>query len=343
MGVLKGLGFGMDIVKARLLRRRVPFLVQFSITNHCNARCNYCNYYEQYEEEMTTKEIFSILDQLAELGTKRINIYGGEPLVRKDIGQIIDYVRSRGMGCALISNGYLVPARINEIKNLTKLNLSLDGTREANDANREKGSFDKVMRAIEVATRAGIPLMTNFPLTQYNVHPKQIDFLLNLAEKYNYKVSILLLKLESVVSSDAKNFVAGDEDLRRALRKIISEKKKGRPVLLSRLAYEYCLRWPDYGKDRIEADDSLAAGVKGPRCWAGRYHCVIDPNGDLYPCSVVNYGGVPHLNALEVGVKKAFEFAGEHNCLYCSVPSKVETNYMFSLRPSVLINVAWGF
>ncbi|KPJ63268.1 MAG: hypothetical protein AMS15_00915 [Planctomycetes bacterium DG_23] len=348
MGWRKKLSFGWALVKARALGEIRPLFVQISVTNRCNARCHYCDYRERYSEELSTEELFHIIDQLAELGTKRIFLWGGEPLVRNDIGRIINYIRQKGIHCGLNTNGYLVPQKIEEIKNLNQITLSIDGDKKAHDANREPGSYDKAIEAVKVVRAAGIPLYTCVPLTKYNVSDYQIDYMLDEAEKYGYSVGIIILKHPTEILRNAWKYMASDDQVRHALRKVIREKKKGRPTHFSTLSYCDSLAWPDYSIQRIMADEDIktitdSRNVRGPKCWAGRLSFLIDTNGDVYPCAASTVATMRHINALDVGVKRALEYVSKHNCQACFTPCRIEYNYLLSLNPRVLLNLARSY
>jgi hypothetical protein len=81
----------------------------------------------------------SVIDQLAQLGCRRVGILGGEPLLRSDVGALFDHVRARGMACVLTSNGLMVPRRIEKLRGLNTLVLSLDAPGPADDAQRGAG------------------------------------------------------------------------------------------------------------------------------------------------------------------------------------------------------------
>ena len=88
-------GYGTDLLKARLLRRRFPFAVAWHLTYRCNYNCKYCGIPSRAcpREELTTGEVLSTIDGLKKLGTKRIHFCGGECLLREDLGKIIDYCK----------------------------------------------------------------------------------------------------------------------------------------------------------------------------------------------------------------------------------------------------------
>lgn len=100
-------------VRLSHLPERYPLACQWEITCRCNLRCVMCytdcrNTPESVRRELSTAEIFRILDQLIEAGLLELCLTGGEPLARPDFFQIYDYAVSRGLLVTLFSNGTLI-------------------------------------------------------------------------------------------------------------------------------------------------------------------------------------------------------------------------------------------
>ena len=77
-----------------------PFYVELLVSAKCNSRCVMCNVWklakknpEVLDYELSTSEIKNLLRELSEIGTKRVFISGGEPLLREDIVEIIEYAK----------------------------------------------------------------------------------------------------------------------------------------------------------------------------------------------------------------------------------------------------------
>ena len=84
-----------------------------------------------------------IVDELYELGAKWFGLSGGEPLVRKDVFEIIEHAKSLGMNVSLITNGYYVKGDILDklARNEVMTAVSLEGREKTNDLTRGKGSY----------------------------------------------------------------------------------------------------------------------------------------------------------------------------------------------------------
>jgi hypothetical protein len=94
---------------AMRLTRTVPKAVYFVVTNRCNLACTYC-YAESSptastEGDLSTEEALKVIDQVADLGVRRLTFTGGEALTRRDIFDLLTRARERGLRCFLITNG----------------------------------------------------------------------------------------------------------------------------------------------------------------------------------------------------------------------------------------------
>ena len=141
---------------ARLLKRPFPLAVQIALTNRCNYRCAYCRYYERGHQDPPVDKVFRLIREFVTLGTQRFSFTGGEILLREDIGDILKYTRSLGASVSIISNGYLVPKKLDLLQWVADICISIDGPEAVMDANRHPGSFKHAIQACNVLKTAGI-------------------------------------------------------------------------------------------------------------------------------------------------------------------------------------------
>ena len=126
----------------------------------CNLKCIHC-YSSNKKSELTTNEIFKIIENLYETGVGLIDFGGGEPLLRDDIFDILSYSKDVGLYTSITTNGTLLNKE--SIKHLKNLNIdhiciSLDGFKpETHDYIRnKKGTYDNVINGIKNCKSAGI-------------------------------------------------------------------------------------------------------------------------------------------------------------------------------------------
>jgi 12,18-didecarboxysiroheme deacetylase len=150
-------------------------VVVWNVTRRCNLRCVHC--YAQAddqvrEDELTTAEGKTLLDDLAAFGAPVILFSGGEPLVRPDLVELADYAVRLGMRAVISTNGTLItPAIAGALREigLSYVGISLDGTREVNDRFRGvRGAFDRAMAGIANCQRAGIKVGLRFTINRMN-------------------------------------------------------------------------------------------------------------------------------------------------------------------------------
>jgi len=291
-------------------------------------------------KELTTANWLDIIDQLAGMGCRRVSLSGGEPLLRPDLAALIGRVRDRGMTCLVASNGLLVPERIDDLARANMLVLSLDALSEANDLVRGTGAGASVLRAFRSARKRGLPVKLNAVVTAGSL--EGLARLLDFARREKVAMTV-----NPVRSGNPKQWGRGaelkppDSDVRKALLRLAGESQRNHRLLYSKRTYLQAASWPDYSLDFLEKGDGrLALGRRpGPKCQAGRFYFHMRPDGKSVPCSIRMTHG-PFGDAAGEGVEKAWRKLHRHPCVDCYTPCKLEMNYLYSGRPSVLLNFA---
>ena len=321
---------GAKIVAARATNRVRPFFVQYSLLNDCNAQCVYCDSPFRGDRQLDAATHRRILSEYARLGAVRIKFLGGEPLLRADIGELVDAVRHLGMRCAMVTNGFLIPRKLDVIKNLDELVISIDGNEAAHDRQRGEGSWRKVMDGIETCSRAMVDFFLTAVVT--NCSSDQIDWLLNLARELGVMVNFQIpLYNPEVYGAEAASWLPDEDAIRSIIGRIIQAKEAGAPVLFSVRSYRRTLHWPDYSMER-----DVRPGQVSP-CTAGCYFLHMEPGGDVYPC-VQHIGAFSPKNVITDGVEQAWRHAQAHACFSCYNTWLNENRAIFDLSPSVLYN-----
>jgi len=131
-----------------------PLVIWASITSSCNFRCRHCTLRHSQNYELMFEEWKHIISKFRSwLGPLYLSVTGGEPLLRKDALDIIDYSNKIGIITELATNSYLVDKNIAEkiIKiELDKLRISVDGIGKTHDHIRGvKGAFDRIEKSIK--------------------------------------------------------------------------------------------------------------------------------------------------------------------------------------------------
>ncbi len=169
------------------------YMVTWRCTRRCVGSCLYCSYTPEYAKdvEVNTETAKKIVDEIHNFGCEWLGISGGEPLVRKDIFDIIAYAEKEyGMDVSLITSGFAFDDA--RLQNLAKYHVhtavSIDGTRESNDKIRGKGAYDKALFAMKKLSENGILDCVVTTMTKYNI--KEMEHPTKLSAEYGARMVV---------------------------------------------------------------------------------------------------------------------------------------------------------
>lgn len=336
-----------------------PLRVQWDITFNCNSRCLSCHRWREkhsLQEELSTEEAKSLLRQLAECDVLNVSFAGNEPLLRRDIFELISYASDLGLTTSLNTNGLLVDDKVASMicqSGLDMIYLSLDGpTPEINDTIRGvKGAFQNTLQAAQLVMkerqRGWQPrVMVNTVANHLNV--AGITEIAEMCRRLHFD-GMLIQPLHDVEkqfdSEEALHFVPGDmAELSKQLDIVKRDFKDFVPLM------------PEYF-DRFRTFYERPDTLYRYRCLAAYSALDIRPNGDFAPCPawdmrLGNFREIPSFrefwnSAAMQGVRRRVKNKQHPICWFaCIIPLNLLVSYLHPLRwpkllnPSVLRHVA---
>jgi mycofactocin biosynthetic radical S-adenosylmethionine protein MftC len=250
-----------------------PICLTWEWTYACNLSCAHClsSSGRRDPRELSTDEIRSVIDELQRMRVFYVNVGGGEPTVRPDFWDLLDYAVTHQVGVKFSTNGLrLTPDRARRLAatDYVDIQISLDGaTREVNDAVRGRGSYDMALRAMDNLAAAGFEdFKISVVMTRQNV--PQLDDFAALADRYSARLRITRLR-PSGRGADVWDDLHPTAGQQRDL-------------------YAWLVR---RGEKVLTGDSFFHLNALGPEpipglnlCGAGRVVCLIDPVGDVYAC-----------------------------------------------------------
>ena len=138
-----------------------PICLTWELTYACNLACVHClsSSGKRDPRELTTQQCKDIIDELERMQVFYVNIGGGEPTVRSDFWELVDYATAHHVGVKFSTNGVRITPEVAArlaASDYVDVQISLDGaTAEVNDAVRGAGSFAMAIRALENLADAG--------------------------------------------------------------------------------------------------------------------------------------------------------------------------------------------
>jgi radical SAM family uncharacterized protein len=312
-GYQETLWLGLRIYRgifSNLLGVRVPLFCGHKLTYNCNLRCKMCPFWTRPSKDSSIEREKAILRQIYDSGVCAIAFEGGEPLLRKDLAEILAFSRSLPLHTSLVTNGTLLESRIDEIAPYINgvVYVSLDGLEKTHDAIRgANGCFRKAVRGI-MASRGKVSVTINTTIMAENIH--EIEDLVKLAKELDTGISV-------AVAHDycnAKASAPARHEIRAIAGKLAEMKKKGYPLINS----------PSYFK--------VIAKEKNWTCkpWAS---VNVSPEGNLVlPCYVRNEYATS-VSVFENSIKTSicgFNWKERQNCKSCTLHSYVEPSLVLS-------------
>jgi MoaA/NifB/PqqE/SkfB family radical SAM enzyme len=188
----------------------------FLITNYsCNLNCCYCDVNKLTKQTLSTLELKNIIDTLKIYNCEQIDLIGGEPFLREDISELLSYIKSKEIKTVVHSNGKIL--KKNQIKDIDIFQTCINGTKETHEKIRGKNTYDITLDTIFKMKKNNVEVIVDMILTQYNTNEKEIEHVLNLAKKYNFKVNfqkvfehklVGIQSLQNIKSSQVEEFNA---------------------------------------------------------------------------------------------------------------------------------------
>jgi mycofactocin biosynthetic radical S-adenosylmethionine protein MftC len=249
-----------------------PICLTWELTYACNLACVHClsSSGRRDPNELTTDECMAVVDELQRMQVFYVNIGGGEPTVRRDFWELVDYATAHQVGVKFSTNGSritpAVAARL-AASDYVDVQVSLDGaTPEVNDRVRGPGSFATAVRAMEHLAAAGFRgFKLSVVVTRENAG--QLDAFKAIADRHGAQLRLTRLR-PSGRGADVWHELHPTADQQRQV-------------------YEWLL---ERGEEVLTGDSFFHLSAFGQRlpglnlCGAGRVVCLIDPVGDVYAC-----------------------------------------------------------
>ncbi|MER5436430.1 mycofactocin radical SAM maturase [Streptomyces sp. NPDC002588] len=249
-----------------------PICLTWELTYACNLSCSHClsGSGRRDPRELSTAEAKAVIDELEAMQVFYVNIGGGEPTVRPDFWELLDYATGHHVGVKFSTNGVRITPEAAERlarNDYVDIQISLDGaTADVNDAVRGAGSYETALRAMENLAAAG---MRNFKLsvvcTRHNI--PQLDEFKTLADRYGAQLRLTRLR------PSGRGADVWDE-----LHPLPAQQRE---------LYDWLVA---HGDTVLTGDSFFHLSAYGQAlpglnlCGAGRVVCLIDPVGDVYAC-----------------------------------------------------------
>lgn len=256
-----------------------PYLVSWNLTKRCNLSCPHC-YIDARPEvsgELTTDEAKLVIDELSYLNPRLMLVLsGGEPMLREDIFDLVEYATEAGFIAVMGSNGtLLIRENLKMLKEagLKGLGISIDSVHgSGHDSFRGlAGAWEMSISALRSARDIGIETQMDVTLTDRNF--SEIDAFVDLGASLSVKAVnfFFLVCTGRAMETDISGF-----NYEAALKKIAETSRREKRLMVRARCAPHIYRLL-----HLEGY-AIPGGTRG--CLAGRHYMRIDPEGNVTPC-----------------------------------------------------------
>jgi radical SAM protein with 4Fe4S-binding SPASM domain len=262
-----------------------PRNISLGITSRCNFDCRHCYVKELtgLGPDMSTQEVFSIIDQIARMRLVGVAVFGGEPLMHPDFKKIIQYIRKRQLYFVLSTNATLIDkgmASWLKDQQIRIASVSLDGcSPDSMDALRGKGSFRQALRGIKALRSEDITLRLSVVVNRFNY--LELRDIAYLGKELGSEVVSFNRIFFAGKAAEAKDLSLSPKEERLVIDqigKLRQEFGDGFLDLSSKYLWESRLL-ADIDRYKVSQDRLFV-----PSCSAGRFKCAIRSDGWVTPC-----------------------------------------------------------
>ena len=257
---------------SNLIQQPLPGMINVAVTDVCNARCQHCSFYNAMDNPrgsvLNTAQVQEVLRSCQDFGISVINFVGGEPLLRKDLPQIISSLDKDRSSSCIYTNGWFLKEKHADLKRagLMMVIVSLDGTTPArHDAFRRlPGLFDRALSGIQACQKAGMLTAIATTVTQEDLRDGSFEKMILFSRHLKVNELIVFDTMPIGMFSHREDLKRNKLDKKRLLGLVdLYNAKNDFPGIF---CYAHFRSLNTFG------------------CSAGRNYFYISPYGDMHPC-----------------------------------------------------------
>ena len=245
--------------------------------------CMMCDIPKGEKEELPASQWKEVIKDAGFMGASTVVFSGGEPLLRKDIFELISFVSNNRMTACVTSNGYLISEAVAadlSSSGVGVVNISIEGPKEIHDHLRGKGSFEKAVLALKNLKKRGVESTIAMMVSRHNY--RYLNDIVRLAEEFGV-TTIKFQPFSGIFIKDKSRedgfFISNKE--KKVLDSIVKE-------VVSRCDRRGIATNPAAYLEKIPSYLTKGFLDYNGSCGALRSSCPVNPDGEIYPCWVLS-------------------------------------------------------
>lgn len=252
--------------------KNIPNLMSFAVTDRCNANCKHCSFFDgvfdKNKKVVTLAQACSIIKSAQELGVSVINIVGGEPLMRKDLPEILASIDKNFSSVILFTNGWLLSERVVKLKEngLDGVYVSIDSAdlKKHDLFRKKKGLFKRAIDGIKKAEKIGLSVGISTTITLEDFSKGEMDRIIELGKEVGVHEVLVFDAMPSGRYKNRKDLFDNQGWIEKMIHSV--QKYNQDDSYPGVLIYSY------------------ATSHRSVGCSGGTSYCYISPYGEMMPC-----------------------------------------------------------
>lgn len=309
-----------------------PFFISHLITTRCFAHCPTCLWRGQSHEQFDTSKIINFYSQARALGFIATTFWGGEPLLRQDLVDILKHCHHIGLAAGVITNGYFLPEQAPSLSQyIDFLIVSIDFPDQRHDDLRGvPGLFDRALSGIDLMQRLNprLKIFINSVISRLN--DDAIEALVQLAERLNLSITF-----ESVNQGLAEFPRKNDRTSVDLRLPVLVERARFREIILLKQQHHAI-------NNSLAYLNLFARGQVRYRCHAPKISIRVEPDGRVTNCQNRSH---PLGNVYQQSLKDIIESAQlkqlqqqAEKCSRCVDSGVIESSLFWEFNFGVMVN-----
>lgn len=322
-----------SMFKSRFITHK-PFFLAHAITYACNSRCKTCSYWRMSKmayKDMKTEDVFNLLLKAYDSGMRGYYLFGGEPIIRKDILEILEFAKRKGFITTMNTNASLIKEKAEPLsENLDFAFISLDYPNNHHDYIRgRKGSFDEVVGSVSRLLELGktrVTLVTTISKLNFDKIEEMAYFATNLGVGISYNAVEPTVQSgfeDGRTDSVVEDYGLSSKELHEFYETLLSLKRRGYSLMES---------------EQILQDD---VEKKPYKCQFPKIFVYVSPEEKIFSCTY------DHIYDLKKGSFKEYfssKLYRDHiekaeNCNICIRTCVRMYSYTYALYPRHFLNL----
>jgi MoaA/NifB/PqqE/SkfB family radical SAM enzyme len=266
LGAQRAVRVGRWLVRSKTQRWSGPLQLIHAVTARCNARCGFCAWNPDFYEgrdELSSDEVRDLYQQAWDAGLIALSIWGGEPLLRSDLGDLARHAKQLGFMTNMVTNGVLLARRMDAVlPSIDQLCISIDHPSERHDEIRGvPGLWARLADVVpSLRTRhRGTNLVLNYTLQKDNADPASLTAMAELARSWGAALVFNPMRVDATADGTAGDidlaaFDPGDDVIAAAYAHVQALKERGYPIInsnsflarMQHLPLVYHCHWPKF-------------------------------------------------------------------------------------------------